>query len=347
MSERTERHVDQPWTLRDQIVRRQAAAAQGARTITLRKHVGLAHQAAQHLQVPLLAQVELCRQFSVPGVVFLVAEVGQMPRRDLHHIRAVLRQGARAGRPGQHPGQVKHADAGQRAVARRQRLGRAIADPDNFHQRQRGDCRGLWMPRPFRVRPHHAPGAAGGDDRLLQLGGIPRGHRARHRVPVFGHSKHAQGRGAMVGEIAVQIAPAPTFRRIDPHDAVAIGRQLAVSQLHVVAAAQRRGGLAHIHRHILVTPGAQPPQIGRRKPGRGQRRRPGRADAERRRQDRVGAANERYPVRAFGGPVSHRQDGAQGVLRHGRGLHKQRNIERAANFGLQLEEVFDLARKRP
>ena len=198
--------------------------------------------------------------------------------------------------------------------------GGAVADPHDLHQRQGGDGGGLRMLRPFRMRAHHAAGALGGDDRLLQVGGVPVQHRARHRIAVLRHAEHAQRGGAMVGEIAVQVAPAAILGRIDAHDRVALRRNLAVAQLHVVAAAQRCGGLAHIDRHGLLPPGAHLPQIGGREPGRGQRRRAGHADAERRRQDRVGAAGECHRVRAVGGPAGNRQDRAQGLVRHGHDL---------------------------
>ena len=87
----------------------------------------------------------------------------------------------------------------------------------------------------------------------------------------------------------------------------------AVAQLHVVAAAQRRGGLAHIDGDLLAPAGAQLPQIGGGEAGRRQRRGAGHADAERRRQDRIGAAGEGDVGRGIGGPSDGRQDLAQGI----------------------------------
>ena len=252
MAERAERHVDQPRPQCRQFLGRQPAHAERARAIALREHIRLAHQSAQDIDIALLAQIEMRRQLAVAGVEFLVAEIGQMRRGDLQHVRAVLGQRARAGRAGEHARQVEHADARERPIAGRQRLRRAVADPHDLHQRQRGDGGGLRMLRPFRLRPHHAAGALGGDDRLLQVGGVPVQHRARHRIAILRHAEHAERGGAMVGEVAVQVAPAAILGGIDAHDRVAPGRDLAVAQLHVVAAAQRCGGLAHIDRHGLA-----------------------------------------------------------------------------------------------
>ena len=95
-------------------------------------------------------------------------------------------------------------------------------------------------------------------------------------------------------------------------------RDLAVAELHVVAAAQRCGGLAHIDGDGLAAAGAEFPQIGGGEAGRGQGRRAGHADAERRRQDRVGVAGEVHRGGAIGGDPGGGQDRAQGVVRHGR-----------------------------
>ena len=65
---------------------------------------------------PALAQIEMRRQFAVPGVEFLVADIGQMRPGDLQDIGAVLGQCAGAGRTGQHARQIEHADPGKRAI---------------------------------------------------------------------------------------------------------------------------------------------------------------------------------------------------------------------------------------
>ena len=196
--------------------------------------------------------------------------------------------------------------------------GGAVADLHDLQQRQRGDGGGLRMLGPFGVRAHHAAGAFGGDDRFLQVGGVPVQHGLRHRFAVFRHAEHAQSGGAMIGEIGVHVAPAAIFGGIDAHDGVAPGGDLAVAELHVVAAAQRRGGVAHIDGDRLAPAGAHFPQIGGGEAGRGQSRGAGHADAERGRQDRVGAAGDLNRRRAIGRYSGGGQDRAQGVVRHGR-----------------------------
>ena len=91
-----------------------------------------------------------------------------------------------------------------------------------------------------------------------------------------------------------------------------------------MAAAQRGDGLAQIDRDLLAAAGAQFPQIGGGEAGRGERRGAGRADAERRRQDRVGAAGDLDRARPLFGPAGDRQNRAQRVMCHGRDLPKLR-----------------------
>ena len=133
------------------------------------------------------------------------------------HVGAVLGERAGGGRSGEDPGQVEHADARQRAVAFGQPFPRAVADLHDLHQRQRGDRRGLRMLRPFGHAAHHAAGALGVDDRLLELERIPGRHGTTHRVAVFRHAEDLERGLAMVREIGVDIAPAPVLRRIDAH----------------------------------------------------------------------------------------------------------------------------------
>ena len=49
--------------------------------------------------------------------------------------RAVLGEGARAGRSGDHTREIQYAHTGQRALTLGQRLRRAVGDFDDFHQR--------------------------------------------------------------------------------------------------------------------------------------------------------------------------------------------------------------------
>ena len=228
----------------------------------------------------------------------------------------MLGQGAGAGRPGQDARQVEHPDARQRPIAVGQRLRRAVADLDDLHQRQRGDGGGLRVLGPFVHGAHHAAGALGGDDRLLELERVPLRHRLAHRLAIFRHAEHAEGGGAMVREIAVEIAPAAVLGRIDAHDRVALGRHGRAVHLHVVPAAERGGRLARIDRDLLATPGAQLPQIGDGEADRRERGGTGLADAERRRQDRIGAAGDLDRAGALLGPAGDRQQRAQSIIGH-------------------------------
>ena len=232
------------------------------------------------------------RELAVAGIVFLVADIRQVRRGDLQDVGAVLGEGAGTGRPGEDPRQVEHPDARQRPITVGELFRRAVTDLDDLHQRQRGDRRGLWVLGPFGHRTHHAPGAMRGDDRLLELERVPLRHRLAHCLAIFRHAEHAEGSSTMVREIAVEIAPAAVLGRIDAHHRVALGRHGRPVQLHVTPATERGGRLAGIDRDLLAPPGAQFPQIGGGEANRRERGGTGLTDAERRRQDRIGAAGD-------------------------------------------------------
>ncbi len=139
---------------------------------------------------------------------------------DLQDVSAMLGERAAAGRSGEDAREVEGADARERPIAGRQRLGGGIADAHDLHQRQRRDRNALRMCRPFALRPRHAAGALRGDDRLLEIGGVPSGHRARHRLAVLRHAENVQRGRAMIGKIAMKIRPAPVAGRIEAHDRV-------------------------------------------------------------------------------------------------------------------------------
>ena len=107
----------------------------------------------------------------------------------------------------------------------------------------------------------------------------------------------------MVREVGMNIAPAAVLGRINAHDRVAARGYLTIAQLHVMATAQRRCRLTHINADRLTPAGAMFPHTGGGDPGRGQRRRASRSDAEGRRQDRVSAAIKAYFIRLVGGPA--------------------------------------------
>ena len=159
MAEGTERDVDEPGSDRSQLLRRQAAVGQGAGTIALREDIGLAHQPAQDIDIARIAQIELGRKLAVPGVQFLVPEARQMRAGDLHHVGTMFGERAGTCRSGKDARQIENADARERPIAGWKRLGGAVADANDLHQRQRCDRRTLRVSRPFVPRSRHAAGA--------------------------------------------------------------------------------------------------------------------------------------------------------------------------------------------
>ena len=85
-------------------------------------------------------------------------------------------------------------------------------------------------------------------------------------------------------------------------------------------AAERRGRLTRVDRDLLTAPGPQGPQIGDGEADRRQRGGAGLADAERRRQDRIGAAGDLDGARLLVAPAGGRQDRAQSLIGHGKAL---------------------------
>ncbi len=142
---------------------------------------------------------------------------------DLHDVGTVFGERAGTRRSGEDTGQVDDADAREWPIAGWQRLGGAVADAHDLHERQRRDRSALRMSRPFGLRPRHATGALCGNDRLLEIGGVPGGHCARHGVAILRYAEHAERSRAMIGKIAVEIGPAPVPRGIEAHDGVSCG----------------------------------------------------------------------------------------------------------------------------
>src|SRR6266436_7057299 len=142
---------------------------------------------------------------------------------DLHDVSTVLGERAGTSRSSEDAGKVEDADAREWPITGWQRLGGAVADAHDLHEWQRCDRSALRMSRPFGLRPRHATGALCGNDRLLEIGGVPGGHCARHGVAILRYAEHAERSRAMIGKIAVEIGPAPVPRRIEAHDGVSCG----------------------------------------------------------------------------------------------------------------------------
>src|ERR1700730_5156063 len=135
------------------------------------------------------------------------------------------------------------------------------------------------MLSPFGHAAHHAAGAAGGDDRLLELARIPTCYGLSHRLAVFLAAEDAERRGAVVREVGVDIAPTAVLGRIHAHHPIALVPDLGAVHFEIMPAAQRGDRLAQIDRDTLAPAGAQFPEVGGGETGGGECRRTGRTDA--------------------------------------------------------------------
>src|SRR6185312_6985272 len=97
--------------------------------------------------------------------------------------------------------------------------------------------------------------------RFLEIGGVPVRHGATDGFTILVDAKHLERHGAMVREVAMEVAPSAVAAGIETHDAVARRRNRTVAELHVGPAAQRGGGLAQIDRDLLAATGTQFPEV--------------------------------------------------------------------------------------
>src|SRR5262249_40558088 len=111
VAEGTKRDVDKARSDRSQPLCRQAAVGQGARTISLREDICLAHQPAQNIDIARTAQIEFGRKLAVPSIQFLVPKARQMRASDLHHVSAMFGECASTRRSGKDASKVEDADA--------------------------------------------------------------------------------------------------------------------------------------------------------------------------------------------------------------------------------------------
>ena len=146
---------------------------------------------------------------------------------------------------------------------------------------------------------HHSPCAFCRDDRFLELKRVPPGYGPAHRLPIFFDSQHSQGSVAVIGEVAVQIAPAPPFGGIHAHDRVTFSPGGLTVHGHVLAAAQGSRGMSRVYADLLTASGAQLPEVRGGKSDRSQARGGGFANSERRRQNRVRSTVDLHVGGAF------------------------------------------------
>src|SRR5262249_10260020 len=218
--------------------------------------------------------------------------------------------------------QLEYADVREGTVASGQRLWVTIANANDLQQWQRRDCSGLRVLCPLRLRAGHAAGAICGNDGLLEVGALPGGNSSRHGVAILRHTKHGQRRRAMVGEIAVQIAPASVPRGIDAHDVVPRGWDAGAGKLEIAAAAPRGRGLARTDGYWLAPPGSKLPQLTGRESCGSESSSTRRADAEWRRQHGIDTAGEHHLRGLPLGPIGDRQNASQRFVRKAHALFR-------------------------
>jgi hypothetical protein len=85
MTKSAQRDIDEARTQCPEFLGRQPAIGEGPRSIGLAEHVRPTHQAFQRLEVLRLAQMEPRRQFAMTGIVFLIADVREVRRSDIHY----------------------------------------------------------------------------------------------------------------------------------------------------------------------------------------------------------------------------------------------------------------------
>ena len=94
-----------------------------------------------------MAEVEQRRPLPLAGVEVLPLDLRQVRRVDPQHVRTEKRQGPGADRTGEHPGQVEHSDAGERACATGERGVPGVLPDAGRHERAlRGTPAGLAGP---------------------------------------------------------------------------------------------------------------------------------------------------------------------------------------------------------
>jgi hypothetical protein len=99
----------------------------------------------------------------------------------------------------------------------------------------------------------------------------------------------------VVREVRVQADEPAVAAAVHARDRVPHGRRVPPRDPQVALAAELERRRAHVDRDPLRAPAAQPPELGRREPGRRDRRLRGAADPEGRRQHRI-VTGERHSL---------------------------------------------------
>ena len=113
----------------------ETARGQRARPVALDEHIRLGSQRAKLRPAALLAQIDEGRELAVARVHDERGRKGQMRPGNAHDLGAVLGERAPGGRPGQHAGEVQHANARKRTIAAARGHRRAVPDTLDRHRR--------------------------------------------------------------------------------------------------------------------------------------------------------------------------------------------------------------------
>ena len=138
---------------------------------------------------------------------------------------------------------IERTDPRKWAFTLGERLGPRLSDFDDLQERQSGYCGGLRVLHPLLAGPSHATRSLGGDNCLFEFKPVPSGDGLCHGIAFLRHAENFEYGCAVVQEVAVEVAPASIPGQINPHDVIALGRQLTVTKLHVVSAAEGGGRL--------------------------------------------------------------------------------------------------------
>ena len=267
-----ERRVDDAGPALGQFLRGEAAPGQRARPVGLAEHVGGPDQLPEFGVLVLLAQVEPRGQLADTGVQIQQPGIRQPLAGDFQHVRAVLRHGAGAGRPGDDAREVQHADARHRTVAGRQRTRRCLPDLGDFEHGDGADGGGVGMGVPLGMRAHIGSAGAAFVQRGFQRLPLPAGHRALDVGGIVLGAEDAQRGVLQVGEVGMQEHITAVLHPVEAHQRRMLPRRRLAVDAHIAAAAQADRGGRRVDADGLGAPGAQPPQFRGGKAMRGLQR---------------------------------------------------------------------------
>ena len=182
---------------------------------------------------------------SLPRPVSMVSHgiAGRSGTGDQHHVGAMRGERAAGDGTGDHPRQIQHAQARERAIAARPWFWRGLADFLDRDQRQFGERLGMRQRRPFVVGAHHRDHAAGGIGRGLERLAVPLHQRGLHLIALRLAVQHLADGVAVMREIGVQPHEAPVAGLVDAGDGIP-GRRPAACRRRADSA---RSGIRRRH----------------------------------------------------------------------------------------------------